>query len=90
MEQIMGMYKDKTGVVGEFQEKEFKQHFEFKQTEPDSWGDLFGFPYRVAVGPLGETRYAKISKTVAYVVVDQDDNGDPVLEKWQINLLWKK
>ena len=86
----MAYFRDATNPVGQFQEKEFKQHFEYTTAEPDSWGDTFGFPYSVAVGPLGETRFAKVLKTVAYVVVDEDQNGDPVIEKWQIKHCWKK
>ena len=86
----MAMFQDGRVVIGEFQEKEFGKYFEFSVAESDSWGATFGFPYRVAVGCLGETRYAKVLKTVAYVVVNQDDNGDPIVEKWQIKLLWKK
>ena len=68
----------------------YGKYFDFRPVTPESWGDTFGFPYEVAVGPLGETRYAKIYKTVAYIVVGEDDNGDPVVEKWQIKMIWKK
>lgn len=82
--------KNGTPIVGEFQELEFKKYFEYRLAPSESWGTTFGFPYQVATGSLGEMRYAKIYKTVAYVVIDQDDNGDPVIEKWQIKHLWKK
>jgi len=29
-------------------------------------------------------RYALVKKTVAYVCVDEDDYGQPVVEKWHI------
>ena len=29
-------------------------------------------------------RYANVKKTVAYVCVDEDEFGAPVLEKWQL------
>jgi hypothetical protein len=32
----------------------------------------------------GTYRYAAILKTVAYVVVDENEYGCPVIEKWQI------
>jgi hypothetical protein len=79
-----------TPVVGQFQEKECGKHFEYRLAPVESWGALFGFHYQVAVGPLGEMRYANVKKTVAYVVIDQDDNGDPIVEKWQIKHIWKK
>ena len=83
-------FHSKPEIVGEFQEKEFRKYFDFRPVDPESWGATFGFPFEIAVGPMGETRYAKIYKTVAYVVVDEDVNGDPVIEKWQIKMLWKK
>ncbi len=86
----MAMFQDRGVVLGEFQEKEFGKYFEFRLAEPDSWGAIASFPYCIAVGCLGETRYAKVLKTVAYVVVDQDSNGDPIVEKWSIKLLWKQ
>jgi len=42
------------------------------------------FQCRVFVDNEGSWRYAKIFKTVAYVVVDEDERGEPVIEKWQI------
>ena len=29
-------------------------------------------------------RYAKVLQTVAWIVVDEDENGDAVYEKWEI------
>jgi hypothetical protein len=29
-------------------------------------------------------RYAKVLKTVAWIVVDEDDGGEPIYEKWEI------
>ena len=34
-------------------------------------------------------RYALIKKTVAYIVVDEDDAGLPVIEKWDIKQHYK-
>lgn len=41
------------------------------------------FPHIVYVGN-GETRLAKVLKTVAYVVVDEAADGSPVIEKWPL------
>ena len=39
----------------------------------------------IYVGPTGsESRYAKILKTVAYVVIDENADGSPVVEKWKL------
>jgi hypothetical protein len=32
----------------------------------------------------GELRYARVLKTVAYVAVDEDEHGQPILEKWKL------
>ena len=43
------------------------------------------FPFLVSVGPLGEQeRYARILKTRAYISVDEDAEGNPVVERWVI------
>lgn len=86
----MAYFQDSTDVVGQFQEKEYKMYFEYVPAEPESWGETFGFPFKIVVGSLGETRYAKVYKTVAYVVVNEDEYGNPVIEKWQIKHIWKK
>lgn len=40
-------------------------------------------PHYVYVGD-GEPRMALVLKTVAYIAVDEDARGNPVLEKWKI------
>lgn len=46
--------------------------------------DIFAeFPNLVYVGN-GESRYAKVIKTRAYIVTDEDVDGNPVVEKWII------
>jgi len=67
-------------VLGSFKETEHDNLFEFaERRHPD---DSFhpDMPHIIYVGPLGsETRLAKVLKTVAYVVTDED-----VIEKWVI------
>ena len=50
--------------------------------EVDPWCPEF--PHRVAVGH-GETRVARVLKTVAHVVIDEDEEGKPVVERWKIS-----
>ena len=32
---------------------------------------------------LNGIRFAKILKTIAYVAIDEDENGLPILERWE-------
>ena len=58
-------------------------HFEFSNCSdmPKGWEQ---FDKKIYVGDGNQTRYAQLLKTVAYVVVDEDENGSPVVEKWYI------
>ena len=68
-------------IVGSFDHAESKRHFEFMQADES---DREEYPFEIFV--CDGTRQAKILKTVAYVVVDEDHNG-PVIEKWPIRNL---
>lgn len=69
-------------VLGEFQEKEVGNYFHYSQNE-----EVFDFckdyPHIVWVGDQ-QQRYALVKKTVAYIVIDEDQYGQPVVEKWQL------
>lgn len=67
-----------TKVLGQFREKDFDNFFEF--AENDGWMKA-EYPHKIFV--QDGTRAAKILKTVAYVIVDEDDQG-PLVEKWAI------
>ena len=69
------------GLMGQFREKDHGHYFEYKAA-PDP---IFGheFPYLIYVSDDGSVRYGDVKKTVAYIVVDEDENG-PVVEKWFI------
>jgi hypothetical protein len=63
--------------------------FEFELNDPaDSWLPVVDYPHRVHVqtSPIGESgwRYARVLKTVAYIVTDEDEHGQPVIEKWDV------
>jgi len=75
-------------MVGSFQHSN-GNHFEYEPNSPaDSWLPVVNYPHRVwvQVNPLNDSgwRYANVKKTVAYIVVDEDDYGQPVIEKWSI------
>lgn len=75
---------DQSVVIGSFQEKTYSRHFEYiKAGFPLSEGDMV-FDMLIFVGPNGnETRHAKILKTVAYVIVEENEDGY-IIKKWQI------
>jgi hypothetical protein len=69
--------------IGAFVEKEVGNHFEFSLNDRDTWCD---FPHKIWVGDIvGQGyRYGTVKKTVAYIAVDEDEFGLPVVEKWAI------
>jgi len=78
----MAYYTHTNNPVGMFVEKDTDNHFEFSINEDKGFeqyphkvwvGDTIGWPYR----------YATVKKTVAYIAVDEDENG-PVIEKWYL------
>ena len=86
----MGFYTYATDVIGTFVEKDFGEYFEYS-LNPDHGGfvDHEQFPHIIWLGCKGICgdqgyRYARVLKTVAYVVTDEDDYGKPVVEKWYL------
>jgi hypothetical protein len=73
-------------ISGSFIEKSHGKTFEYGRRVYDysnGFAPLSDFPHIVFVGDRS-FRYAKVKKTVVYIVVDEDDNGNPVVEKWDI------
>lgn len=73
--------------VGIFIEQSVGNYFEFSLNDVDTMGD---WPHKVWVGGLVNDqgfRFARVLKTVAYIVVDEDEMGQPVVEKWNIKSL---
>lgn len=69
-------------VLGEFVEKEVGNYFHYSENpDLDSFEFCKDFPHVVWVGDQ-QYRYAIVKKTVAYICVDEDEYGDPVVEKW--------
>jgi hypothetical protein len=73
-------------ILGRFDEKDCGNLFEFSRNDDDFMQE---YPHKVWVTTPREGidsgfRYAKVLKTVAYLVVDEDDYGKPVVEKWNI------
>lgn len=74
-------------IVGCFREREFDNLFEFSVNDDyTEFGEQF--PHKLWVSD-GSYRYAHVLKTVAYVSVDENDDGTPKIEKWFIKN-WRK
>jgi len=84
-------------ILGRFDEKDTGKLFEFSKNPASgqfSWPNTFDdeFPHLVWVSDKSPSdgwngwacRYAKVLKTVAYVVTDEAEDGSPVVEKWYI------
>ena len=84
----MGYYTYTKDPIGAFVEKDAGNTFEYSLND-DPISMCEDFPHKVWVGGKGVCgmqgyRYAIVKKTVAYVCVDEDEFGLPVLEKWYI------
>ncbi len=74
-------------ILGHFQEKSAGNFFEFSDNDDIcTTYDRFLFPHKIWVGDdLGSAyRYGTVKKTVAYICIDEDEFGHPVLEKWSL------
>lgn len=77
-------------LLGQFREADHGHMFEYAERRWFSDHVAPEMPHVVYVGTSGSnsvgvvTRLAKVLKTVAYIVVDEDENGNPVIEKWSI------
>ena len=78
---------------GSFVEKSCGKFFEYDLVPHPPYpsnhaASVSGYPHRVWVSenPINDSgwRYALVKKTVAYIVTDEADNGQPVVEKWSI------
>lgn len=74
-------------AIGEFQESTIGKWFTYRKTT-NPWALGNGFTHEIDV--LDGVRFASILKTRAYIVIDEDENGNPLAELWMIkkNSLW--
>lgn len=71
-------------ILGSFVEKDYGNLFEFSvNDEPEHFVSRKNYPHKVWVEENG-WRYARVLKTVAYVVTDESEDGYPLFEKWFI------
>jgi hypothetical protein len=69
------------GDAGEFFLPETRKWFTFRPTE-DAWAAKHELIHAIDV--LDGVRFGVVRKTVAYIAVDEDEYGNPVLERWFI------
>lgn len=82
----MAFWTHTVAPVGRFVEREVGNYFEYSLND-DDFDFCKEFAHKVWVGGLVNDqgyRYANVKKTVAYVCVDEDEYGRPVVEKWQL------
>jgi len=86
----MSLYYEKA-IIGFFDEKEHGYRFEFSDNDDMGEFSVYGYPHKIWVTTPWKMdhgfRYGKVKKTVAYIVVDEDEHGEPVVEKWSIKKL---
>tara|TARA_B110000503_G_scaffold5725_1_gene7905 strand:+ start:250 stop:528 length:279 start_codon:yes stop_codon:yes gene_type:complete len=83
----MAYWTHTVAPVGRFVEKDAGNTFEYSINDDLSMPEYYKFPHIVWVGGLVNDqgyRYATVKKTVAYIVTDEDEYGNPVIEKWNI------
>lgn len=78
----MAYYTHAVKPIGQFVEKEVGNYFEYSVNTDNSFVDPENFPHMIWV--CDGYRYARVLKTVAYICVDEDEYGMPVVEKWQL------
>lgn len=69
-------------INGAFQEKSYGNYFSYCQNSDTHWLDQKEYPHKIHT--IDGFRYARVLKTVAHVVVDENEYGEPVVEKWEI------
>lgn len=77
----MAYYTHAVKPIGQFVEKEVGNYFEYSVNDT-GLPYPFNFPHKIWVGD--GYRLGTVKKTVAYIVTDEDEYGQPVIEKWQL------
>jgi len=70
-------------IVGVFTEVDNKLTFEYSRLRANEVSPFPGYETKVWLFN-GEFRWARILQTVAYIVTDENPDGSPVHEKWNI------
>lgn len=78
----MSYWKHTKAPIGCFVEKEVGNYFEYSVNDDPLNSCNEDCLHKIWVGD--GYRYGTVKKTVAYVVVDEDEFGLPVMEKWRL------
>lgn len=70
-----------SGDSGEFYVPETRKYFTFRPTT-DTWAAKHDLIHAIDV--LDGVRFGIVRKGVCYIAVDEDQYGNPVLERWTI------
>lgn len=68
-------------LLGQFRHAETGVTFEYSMARDRPFGNEYGYAVWMRAGVM---RYAKVLKTVAYVVVDEGADGRAITERWQL------
>lgn len=79
-------------IIGVFHEKDTGNLFEFSDNQDMGEWAGYSYPHKIWVtspkdGIDSGYRYGRVKKTLVEIVVDEDSNGDPIVEKWAIKNL---
>lgn len=70
-----------TGDSGEFYVPETRRYFTFRPTT-DAWAAKHELIHAIDV--FDGVRFGIVRKGIAYVAIDEDKYGSPVIERWDI------
>ena len=75
------MWKHNNQNVGEFVEKDYGHTFTYRKTT-DPWALKQGYQHEIDVAD--DTRFANVTKTRCYMVIDEDSHGKAIVETWKL------
>lgn len=71
-------------ATGTFREKEYGNYFNYRRVSPDTWAASIGASHEFYTDTGDFWIGVRLGKTVAYVVIDEDREGQAYWEKWNI------
>lgn len=76
---------DQGRVLGYFRNAETNAHFEYAERgEAHYWREARADEWTHIIFTGDGTRVARVLKTRAYIAVDEDEFGRPIVERWRI------